>query len=342
MGHLCQSIYIQVNNLDSSGWLKRNTLYKSMHAILRFTVVMLPHCCTHLCANTDSTPASRFSTSAVQTSNTHGLLTGSQEYPMTYAVVALGNGKIKLRCYTILWMLSFTLQVNASDVEGVGNSHLVCNPFLLTRSGCCPFCNILKKFRIADPHAPWRLLENQQSNSPPGLFCDISAMIKTWQIYRWAGPIGHPSVYVKRLLKSDPTERNGSIRSIHKPDPQRSRRDSPQTYAEHQEPWPVQSNHPLKVPNPPVETARLVRMNRAPQRCLGHRPTNLQAINDYQWLMTYLPLKLQLKWYKILWAHRVHPYHTSKDTHTHTLHGWKKVEPPTSTTSTLHLCMVAF
>lgn len=31
--------------------------------------------------------------------------------------------------------------------------------------------------------------------------------------------------------------------------------------------------------------------------------------------MTYLPLKLQLKWYKIVWAHRVHPYHTSKDTH---------------------------
>lgn len=44
-------IYTVVNNLDSSGWLKRNTLYKSMHALLRFTVVMLPHCCTHLCAN---------------------------------------------------------------------------------------------------------------------------------------------------------------------------------------------------------------------------------------------------------------------------------------------------
>lgn len=62
-----------------------------------------------------------------------------------------------------------------------------------------------------------------------------------------------------------------SIRSIHKPDPQRSTRDSPQTYAEHREPWPVQSNHLFEVPNPPVETARLVRVNRAPQRWLGLR-----------------------------------------------------------------------
>ena len=32
--------------------------------------------------------------------------------------------------------------------------------------------------------------------------------------------------------------------------------------------------------------------------------------------MTYLPLKIQLKWYRIVRAHRVHPYHTSKDPHT--------------------------
>ncbi len=146
----------------------------------------------------------------------------------------------------------------------------------------------------------------------------------TWQICRkWKcqldlpptvkGPAGHPSVgcfgvivrcevddwcYVQRLLKSDPTERNGSIISIHKPDPQHSTRDSPQTYAEHE-------NMGCKIKSP-IWVTKLPRnclcvhffptfgslrsqpssrdsppgTNRDPQRWLGHKPTKMQAATN--------------------------------------------------------------
>ena len=161
-----------------------------------------------MCKPTDSTPASRFSTSAVQTSNTDDLLKGSKQYPMTYAVVALG--KIKLRCYTIIWGCFHShckwMQVMWKEM---GNSHLVCTLFLLTRSGCGPFCNILKSLTQMLLEGFWKI------NSPTVHldFFVTSVSWWTWQISRWAGPIGHPSVYVKRLLKSDPSE--ASISQIH-------------------------------------------------------------------------------------------------------------------------------
>lgn len=184
---------------------------------------MLPHCCTCLCKPTGSMPASRFSTSAVQTSNTHGL-----QCPRTWQISR------KWKCKMSIW--------STPDTKRMGRA---------------------------------------RGPSIRGLFW-FDALWSGWLVLR-----------EKIFLKSDPTERNGSVVSIHKPT-----RNVPQgILLKHLAVW---GPKPSSRDSPPGA-------NKQGSPKMGHKPTKLQGEMAYG-----KSVLIKWKWLSTDWWHTYHLQVTTK------------------------------